>query len=91
MLKDRKLLRPPRKWVTRLYQMLSAGRYAAAWSVEFLILYELNAHEHGQEKADLWALEELALTLKPSIAYRIYRLFRVIYSGWRLYRRIAGE
>jgi hypothetical protein len=91
MLNDKRELRPPRKWVTRIYQKLAAGRYAAEWLVEFLIMYERMIQENGQEQADLWALEEIVLTLRPSIAYKAFKLLRMMYLGWKAYRRIAGD
>ena len=82
--------RPP-WWITQLYRCLAAGRYAVQWLPEFLVLFDQIVSEEGEQAAFEWALRELVLSLKPSVAVRIVRIFRFIYRAWKTYRRTAGE
>lgn len=84
--------RPPRKkWVTIVYRLLAAGRYAAMWLPELIILYEITLNEEGEEKAKDWLIKELSLSIKPSLALRLYRLVRVVYLAWEAYRKVARD
>jgi hypothetical protein len=83
--------RHPGKWVTTAYRLLAAGRYAYTWLQEFFILYEEILKEEGEQAAHDWAIRELLLTIKPSVAVRIYRLLRVAYLAWQAYRKLASD
>jgi hypothetical protein len=74
-----------------IYGTLATGRYAVFWLPEFLTLYWQIVHEEGEEKAAQWAIRELQLSLKPSTALRIYRLFRFASYAWRIYLRFARD
>jgi hypothetical protein len=83
--------RQPSKWMTRVYRLLAVGKYAAIWVPEFLILYEQIMLEQGHDKAQEWALEELLQSIRPSIALRVYRIIRILYLGWKAYRKMARD
>jgi hypothetical protein len=75
--------------MTSLYNLLAGGRYAAYWLPEFLVCYQELLEKDGEEAAVQWAIKELATSLRPALSIRAYRVFRVIYFGWRLYQRLA--
>lgn len=82
---------PPPKWLTPALRVLAAGKYAALWLPEFLELYDQIYREDGEQKASEWALEELAHSILPSVALRIYRVLRFVYLGWKAYRKVARK
>jgi hypothetical protein len=90
LMKARPRNSPPR-WVTQLYRCLAAGRYAVEWLPEFLILFDQIVDKDGEEAAFDWALRELLLSLKPSLAVRIERAIRFVHRVWKIYRRTVGD
>jgi hypothetical protein len=74
-----------------LYRRLAAGRYAVEWLPEFLILFDQIVGEDGEEAAVDWALRELMLSLRPSLAVRIERVLRFVYRVWKTYQRTVGD
>jgi hypothetical protein len=72
-----------------LYRFIAAGRYAIIWLPEFIILYNIEAQENGDDAAYEWAIRELMLSLEPALAVRVYRAFRIAYSAWKAYRRVV--
>jgi hypothetical protein len=75
--------------VTIAYKALAAGRYAAEWLPEFLILYDTVVVEEGDDAAHDWAIGEFKRSLRPASAARalwILRLARVI---WKVYRAVV--
>jgi hypothetical protein len=70
---------------------LAAGRYAVEWLPEFLILFDQIVDEDGEEAAFDWALRELMLSLKPSLAVRIERALRFVHRVWKIYQRTVGD
>ncbi|KTR02289.1 hypothetical protein NS365_22020 [Aureimonas ureilytica] len=83
--------RSPRKWVTKIYQTLAVGRYALHWLPELLILYSIIQDEDGDEAAKDWLLKELALAVKPSMAHRLYLIYRVVSKLWDAFNKIARD
>jgi hypothetical protein len=81
----------PRNWVVQLYKLLAAGRYAVLWLPEFFILYDMIVEEEGEEAAHDWAIRELMLSIKPSVALKVYRILRWAYLAWVTYRKIAHD
>jgi len=81
--------RHPRKWMTRIYELLAAGRYASYWLPEFLICYQEILATQGEEAALEWALKELSLSLRPAVSVRAYRAIRLVYWGWRFYYKFS--
>lgn len=81
----------PPKWLTTALRVLAAGKYAALWVPEFLELYDQICREDGEQKASEWALEELAHSILPSTALRVYRVLRFAYLGWKAYRKVARK
>jgi hypothetical protein len=82
---------PPKKWFTTVFRVLAAGKYAALWVPEFLHLYEQIVREEGEGGAFNWALREIGYSIKPSLALRVYRVLRVVYLGWKAYRKVARD
>ena len=83
--------RPPRKWVTTLYRSLAAGRYAALWLPELIELYGKIVEEEGEENAQKWLIDELSMSIRPSLVLRLYKLFRLLYLAWEAYRKVAKD
>ncbi len=81
----------PRKWLLQAYRLLAAGRYAALWLPELMHLYDLVLREQGQHEADKLVLNEVMDAVPWSTWLRFYRLFRLAYAGWKLYRKIAKD
>lgn len=77
-------------WLRILYRYLAAGRYATQWLPELLILYDQMVVEDGEDAAFNWAVNELALVIKPSIAARMLWILRLAHGIWKTYRMIAG-
>jgi hypothetical protein len=48
--------------------------------------------EAGVAEGDFdWALRELMLSLKPSLAVRIERALRFVHRVWKIYQRTVGD
>jgi hypothetical protein len=77
--------------VTKAYRFLAAGRYALIWLPEFLILYDIVVKEEGEQEARDWAIRELSISIRHSLAVRVYRLLRVGYLAWQAYRKVASD
>ncbi|GLH77645.1 hypothetical protein SSBR45G_25530 [Bradyrhizobium sp. SSBR45G] len=82
---------PHNKWLTTALRVLAAGKYAALWVPEFLEIYDQICREDGEQKASEWAVEELAHSILPSMTLRVYRVLRLVYLGWKAYRKVARK
>lgn len=76
---------------SRLYRLLAAGRYAASWLPELIVLYDLVRAEEGEEAASNWLKNELLHTLKPALAMRLYIVMKLLHVGLKMYRRLVRE
>jgi hypothetical protein len=74
----------PPWWVRLFYRYLAAGRYAAEWLPELLVFYDQMVAEDGEDAAFNWAVKELALFIKPSIAARMLWILRFAHRVWKI-------
>ena len=82
--------RDPPRWIKAFYKLLAAGRLAASWLPELIILYEIIREEEGEEKARNWLIEEISRSIKPSMAHKFYLIVYAFHRAWKLWQSTSS-